>query len=69
MGFDARKIEVILSHHNVGAFSTTPRYLNNALNHDNSAAVYANCRYSASMLERDTVFCFFELHEIGLKPK
>ena len=38
-------------------------------NHIISEAALASARYSASVVDRATAHCFFELQEMGLKPK
>ena len=38
-------------------------------NHVVSEAAFASARYSASVVDRTTALCFFELQEMGLDPK
>ena len=38
-------------------------------NHIVSEAALARARYSASVVDRATAHCFFELQEMGLEPK
>ena len=38
-------------------------------NHIVSEATLARARYSASVVDRATACCFFELQEMGLEPK
>ena len=45
------------------------RKANNCLIQSNSAEVKDKARYSASMEDRETVYCFLEDHEMGLLPK
>ena len=46
-----------------------PSSLNNERSHDVSEAALARALYSASVEERATALCFFELQEIGLTPR
>ena len=46
-----------------------PSSLNNERSHDVSEAALARALYSASVDERATALCFFELQEIGLTPR
>ena len=43
--------------------------LRRVYNHIVSEAALARARYSASVVDRATTRCFFELQEMGLEPK
>jgi len=60
----------MLSHHNWATGGCdTPSSVSNLYIHIISAIAFANALYSASVLYRDTVGCFLELHDTRLGPR
>ena len=58
-----------LSHHKIGVHCcSTPSSLSKDSTHMASAAPFASALYSASVLDLETVGCFFELQEIKFGP-
>ena len=47
----------------------TCKNCNNCLIQSISATVVDSARYSASVEERDTIFCFLKDHEMGFEPR
>ncbi|CAI0425245.1 unnamed protein product, partial [Linum tenue] len=53
----------------VGPFSLCCKSEINLFSHTASHAASVAAIYSASAEDRATVFCFFELHEMGFEPR
>lgn len=70
VGLFERTIAPKLSHHTtIGVGWSYPSSPSSIFTHSNSAIVSATLRYSASVVDLDTVGCFFELHESRFDPK
>jgi hypothetical protein len=70
IGFEAKAIALLLSHHRSGIEeSEIPISLNNTQIQNNSAVVSAKARYSASVLERETIACFLALQDTRQFPR
>ena len=69
-GLDAKYFAPILSHHNLALHGQGMRSsCRTDCIHISSAVASAIALYSASVLDRDTVFCFFAHQDIKLEPK
>jgi hypothetical protein len=70
IGLATKKVAPILSHHNVGVEDRGR--CNSAIsscNQTSSEQVSARHRNSDSVLDRATIDCFFEPHEMMLEPR
>ena len=69
-GFEAKDIALTLSHHRSGIEgSEIPISLNNIRIQNNSVVVSAKTRYSAFVLERETMPCFLALQDTRQFPR
>jgi hypothetical protein len=69
-GLDARARVESLSDQRIGGLGRKiPKSLRTIRIHKSSDVVEARLRYSASVDERDTVFCFFETQVMGVEPR
>ena len=69
MGLADRYVAPMLSHHRMGAGKEIFNSRRRELIQISSDDALATALYSASMLERATVGCFFELQEMRLLPR